>query len=268
VYPQLFHIGNFALPTYGFLVSFGVVVAILLIQHLAKQQGMDPEKVWNLAIIFVFAGIVGAKLLMFIADWDLYTANPKEIFTLSTLQAGGVFSGGVVLAVICGAWYMRRNHMPGLRTADVFAPGLALGHAFGRLGCFSAGCCFGKETTLPWGVVFRNPLAHEVGGVPLGVHVHPTQLYEMIVELLNFAILYWMLKHKKFEGQVVGAYMFIYGVARFFLEFLRGDPGRGQLFGTWMTETQGIAIAMVIAGTILWLRRVPLRRPAELATAR
>ncbi len=268
MYPQLFHIGHFALPTYGFLVSFGVVVAILLIQKLAKEQGMDPDKVWNLAIIFVFAGIVGAKLLMFIAEWDRFVAHPSEIFSLSTLQAGGVFSGGVVLAVICGAWYMRRNHMPGLRTADVFAPGLALGHAFGRLGCFSAGCCFGRETSMPWGVVFHNPLANEIGGVPLGVHVHPTQLYEMIVELLNFAILYWMLKHKRFEGQVVGAYMFIYGVARFFLEFLRGDPGRGQLFGTWMTETQGIALAMVIAGTIIWLRRVPLRRPAELATAR
>jgi phosphatidylglycerol:prolipoprotein diacylglycerol transferase len=268
VYPQLIHIGNFALPTYGFLVSLGVVVAILLIQKLAKAQGMDPDKVWNLAIIFVFAGIVGAKLLMFIAEWDTYAANPREIFTLSTLQAGGVFSGGVVLAVIAGAWYMRRNHMPGLRTADVFAPGLALGHAFGRLGCFSAGCCFGRETTLPWGVVFHNPLAHEVGGVPLGVHVHPTQIYEMLVELANFAILFWMLKHKKFEGQVVGAYMFIYGVARFFLEFLRGDPGRGQLFGTWMSETQGIALAMVIGGTILWLRRVPLRSQAQLAAAR
>ncbi len=268
MYPQLFHIGHFALPTYGFLVSFGVVVAILLIQHLAKQQGMDPEKVWNLAIIFVFAGIVGAKLLMFITEWDRFIAHPSEIVSLSTLQAGGVFSGGVVLAVICGAWYMRRNHMPGLRTADVFAPGLALGHAFGRLGCFSAGCCFGRETNLPWAVVFHNPLANEIGGVPLGVHVHPTQLYEMIVELLNFAVLYWMLKHKKFEGQVVGAYMFIYGVARFFLEFLRGDPGRGQLFGTWMTETQGIALAMVIAGTIIWVRRVPLRRQAQLAPAR
>lgn len=268
MYPQLFHIGNFALPTYGFLVSFGVVVAILLIQRLAKQQGMDPDKVWNLAIIFVFAGIVGAKLLMFIAEWDRFVAHPSEIFSLSTLQAGGVFSGGVVLAVICGAWYMRRNHMPGLRTADVFAPGLALGHAFGRLGCFSAGCCFGRETSLPWGVTFHNPLANEIGGVPLGVPIHPTQLYEMIVELLNFAILYWMLKHKKFEGQVVGAYMFIYGVARFFLEFLRGDPGRGQLFGTWMTETQGIALVMVLAGTVIWLRRVPLRRQAELATAR
>ncbi|HEX8871673.1 MAG TPA: prolipoprotein diacylglyceryl transferase [Candidatus Acidoferrum sp.] len=267
MYPQLVHFGHFVIPTYGFLVSLGVVVAILLIQRLARQQGMDSEKVWNLAIIFVFAGIVGAKLLMFIADWNEYVSHPREIFTLSTLQAGGVFSGGVVLAVICGAWYMRVNHMPGLRTADVFAPGLALGHAFGRLGCFSAGCCFGRETSLPWGVTFHNPLANQIGGVPLGLHIHPTQLYEMIVELANFVFLYWLLKHKKFEGQVVGAYMFIYGVARFFLEFLRGDPGRGQLFGTWMTETQGIAVAMVIAGTIIWLRRVPLRTPA-VATAR
>ncbi|ABF41870.1 prolipoprotein diacylglyceryl transferase [Candidatus Koribacter versatilis Ellin345] len=267
MFPQLVHIGNFSLPTYGFLVSLGVVLAILLIQKLAKQQGMDPDKVWNLAIIFVFAGIVGAKLLMFITEWDRFK-NPQELFSLSTLQAGGVFSGGVVLAVICGAWYMRVNHMPGLRTADVFAPGLALGHAFGRLGCFSAGCCFGKETTLPWGVVFKNPLAHDLSGTPLNVHIHPTQLYEMIVELLNFAFLMWLLKRKRFEGQVVGAYMFIYGVARFFLEFVRGDEGRGVLFGTWLTQTQGIAIAMVIAGTIIWLRRVPLRQQAELAPAR
>jgi len=101
----------------------------------------------------------------------------------------------------------------------------------------------------------------------LGISLHPTQLYEMIVELINFTILYWMVKHKKFEGQVIGAYMFLYGFARFFLEFLRGDPGRGELFGGLLTGTQAIAIVLVIAGGILWLRRVPLRRTVPVGAA-
>jgi phosphatidylglycerol:prolipoprotein diacylglycerol transferase len=162
---------------------------------------------------------------------------------------------------------MRKHHMPMLRTCDVFAPGVALGHVFGRWGCFFAGCCWGKETHAPWAVTFTNPVANQLVGTPLGISLHPTQLYEMIVELINFIILYWMVKHKKFEGQVIGAYMFLYGFARFFLEFLRGDPGRGELFGGLLTGTQAIAIILVIAGGVLWLRRVPLQQTVPMRAA-
>ena len=145
--------------------------------------------------------------------------------------------------------------MPALGTCDAFAPGLALGHAIGRVGCFAAGCCYGKETHHWWGVVFRNPLAHDITGTPLNVPLEPTQLFESAVELANFLFLMWLLKRRKFDGQVFGAFLFIYGVARFFLEYLRDDPGRGSVFGGAMSGTQLIAIGLVLGGGLIWWLR-------------
>ena len=148
---------------------------------------------------------------------------------------------------------MARHKMPPLRTCDAFAPGLALGHAIGRLGCFAAGCCYGKPTQHAWGVVFHNPL----GQAPLGVPLEPTQLIESAVELINFFVLSWFITRKHVDGQVFGTYLILYGVARFFIEFLRDDPGRGQVFGNAMSGTQLIAIILVIVGGLFWLRRAP-----------
>jgi phosphatidylglycerol:prolipoprotein diacylglycerol transferase len=265
VFPRLFHIGHFDMPTYGLLVATGVLVGIYLSAKLSERQGISPEKAWDLGVLAILAAVVGAKVMLIINDWSHYMANPGEIFSLSTLRAGGVYSGGVIAAVAVSVWFIRRNHLPTLRTCDAFAPGLALGHAIGRLGCFAAGCCYGKPTRLPWGVVFTDPLAYFNSGTPLGIPLHPTQIYESIVELINFFILYWLIKRKKFDGQVIGAYLFLYGVARYFLEFVRGDPERGSVFGGLMTGTQLIAIFMVIAGGILWLQRK--RHGAQTATA-
>jgi phosphatidylglycerol---prolipoprotein diacylglyceryl transferase len=267
VFPRLFHIGNFGLPTYGFLVATGVLVGLLIAARLSERQGQDPEKAWNLGILAVLSAIVGAKVLLIINDWSFYSSHPGELFSVSMLQAGGVFYGGLLAAIAVSVWYIRRNQMPVLRTCDAFAPGLALGHAIGRVGCFAAGCCYGKPTNLPWGVTFTNPLAHEFVGTPLNVHIHPTQLYEAAVELINFLILYWLIRHKKFEGQVIGTYVFLYGVARYFLEFVRDDPERGSVFGGLMTGTQLISIILVIAGGLLWLWRRPLPETAIPARA-
>jgi phosphatidylglycerol:prolipoprotein diacylglycerol transferase len=233
---------------------------------MSKQQGLDPEKAWNLGILAVLFAIIGAKLLLFINDWNWYSSHPREIFSLSTWQAGGVFYGGLLGAIAISVWYIRRNNMPVLRTCDAFAPGLALGHAVGRVGCFAAGCCYVKHTDLPWGVTFTNPLAQTISGTPLGIPIHPTQLYESIVELANFFILFWLIRHKKFEGQVIGAYLFLYGVARYFLEFLRDDPERGSVFGGIMTGTQLISVCLVLAGGALWLWRKKIPAPAVART--
>lgn len=258
MFPELFRIGSFMLPTYGFLVAIGVFAGLMLATKLSEGQGLDPEKAWNLGILAILAAILGAKLLMFVLDWKYYAAHPSEIVSFATFQAGGVFYGGLIAAVTASVWYIRRNRMPVLRTSDAFAPGIALGHVFGRFGCFAAGCCFGKPTSLPWGVKFTNPLANQISDTPLGVYVHPTELYEAAVELINFAILFWLLKRKKFEGQVIGAYLFLYGVERFFIEFLRGDPGRGRVFGSALTGTQLISIFLVLIGGLIWLRRSPV----------
>src|SRR5271157_3293082 len=255
MFPQLFHLGRFFLPTYGVLVSTGVLTGLWVSVRNAERLGIDGDKAWNLGILTVLCGIVGAKVLYVINDWSIYKDHLGYIFSLDTLQAGGVFSGGLLAAFAAAAWYVWRNHLPPLGTCDAFAPGLALGHAIGRIGCFAAGCCYGKETHHFWGVVFRNPLANQITGTPLNVPLEPTQLFESAVELTNFFILMWLLKRKKFDGQVVGAYFFLYGVARYFLEFIRDDPGRGSVFGGVMTGTQLIAIGLVITGGLIWWLR-------------
>jgi phosphatidylglycerol:prolipoprotein diacylglycerol transferase len=251
VYPQLLHFGRFFLPTYGFLVSMGVLIGLWISVRNSERLGIDGEKAWNLGILVVLCGIVGSKVLYVINEG----MSLREIFSIETLQAGGVFSGGLIAALLAAAWYLRKHHMPALGTCDAFAPGLALGHAIGRIGCFAAGCCYGKPTHHFWGVVFTNPLAHQVTGTPLNVPLEPTQLFESAVELANFFFLMWLLKRRKFEGQVFGAFMIIYGVARFFLEFIRDDQGRGSVFGGAMTGTQLIAIGLVIGGGIIWWLR-------------
>jgi phosphatidylglycerol---prolipoprotein diacylglyceryl transferase len=255
VLPRLFHLGNFSLPTYGLLVSIGVLLGLWISVRNSEKQGIDPEHAWNLGILVVLCGIVGAKVLYIVNDWTYYAGHPGEIFSFSTLQAGGVFSGGLIGAALAAVWYIRKHHMPSLATWDAFAPGLALGHAIGRVGCFAAGCCYGKPTTHFWGVTFTNPLANAWTGTPLGRALEPTQLFEAAVELVNFFILMWLFKRKKFDGQVLAAYLFLYGVARFFLEYLRDDPGRGSVFGGLMTGTQLIAIGLVITGSFIWWLR-------------
>lgn len=257
--PELFHFGRFFLPTYGLLVATGVLVGLWVSVRNSARQGISPEKAWNLGILVVLAGILGAKVLYILVDWSYYTRHPAEIFSLGTLQAGGVFSGGLLAALLVAAWYIRKHQLPTLATCDAFAPGLALGHAIGRVGCFAAGCCYGKETHTFWGVTFTNPLANLRVGTPLNVPLEPTQLLESAVELANFFILMWLLKRRKFDGQVIGAYLFLYGIARFFLEFLRGDPGRGVVFGGVMSGTQLISIFLVLAGGLLWYVRPALK---------
>jgi phosphatidylglycerol:prolipoprotein diacylglycerol transferase len=268
VFPRLFHFGSFSVPTYGVLVATGVFVGLMMTARIARRQGLDPEKIWNLGILVVLSAIVGAKALMIVNDWGWYMSHPGEIFSLSTLRAGGVFYGGVLAALAVSIYYMRKNRLPWLGTADCFAPGLALGHAIGRVGCFAAGCCWGKPTTHWWGVTFKSPLAAAWVGTPLGVALQPTQLFESAVELVNFFILYWLIKRKTSDGQVIGAYLFLYGFARFFLEFIRNDPDRGSVFGGALSGVQLISIFLVIIGGAFWLRRKPASSKAATSVAR
>lgn len=268
MFPDLIRIGSFHIATYGVMSALGMILGLMVVFRLARLQGLDPEKMWNLGVLVIFAGIVGSKILYIINEWGYSYHSLGDIFSLSTMQAGGVFSGGLVLAIIAAVWYLRRNRIPFLRATDIFAPGLALGHALGRVGCFAAGCCYGRPTSEPWGVIFTNPKAQEITGTPLGVRIHPTQLYEMVAELANFVLLYWLARRKKFEGQIIGLYLFLYGIERFVIEFFRGDGGRGVLFGGALSGTQAISIGLVILGGILWMKRVPLRASVPIAASK
>ena len=243
MFPKLFTIGSFYLPTYGVLVALGFLVGLSVTVKLARKGGLDPEKVTNLAVYVALAGLIGAKLLMIAFDWP-----DIQIFSLSTLQAAGVFQGGLILALVTAFFYIRHNKLPLLPVCDAFAPGVAIGHAIGRLGCFAAGCCWGKECHLPWAVTFKNPEANGLTGVPLNVPLHPAQLYESATEALLFAFLYWRYGRSHAPGQIIGLYLLISSIARFLIEFERFHE---QATAYGLSITQWIAIALAIVGAIL-----------------
>ena len=252
MFPEVFRIGSFFLPTYGLLVAIAFLVALWVTGRLALKAGLHQETVLNLGIYCALAGILGAKVLMIVLDPGVRD-NWREIFSLATLQAAGIFYGGFIAALLMAVFYMRRKRLPVLKTMDVFAPGLALGHAIGRLGCFSAGCCWGLETRLPWAVVFTNPRAKELVGVPLGTPLHPTQLYESLSELAIFALLYWRFLRPHRDGSVISLYLVLYGMARFLVEFVRyHDQQSNPLTGPFSTE-QWISLALAAAGACYWI---------------
>lgn len=248
MWPKLVEHGDFFLPTYGVLVAAAYLAGIWIATRLARKAGLDPDKITNLAIYCAIAGMLGAKLLMFVFDWRLYAENPSEIFSLATLQAAGVYQGGLILALVTAVWYIRSARLPGLLTADVFAPGIALGHAIGRLGCFSAGCCWGQSCDRPWAVTFTKPAAEELTGVPLGVPLHPTQLYEAFAYLVLFGFVIWLFNRPHRQGAVIGWFLVLSSVARFLVEFVRYHD-QGLYAG--LSLTQWISFATLAAG--IWL---------------
>lgn len=250
MFPQLIHIGSFSLPTYGVLVALAFLAALSMASHFAKLRGVSSEKIVNLGVYCALAGMLGAKLLMIALDPDL-RSHPSEIFSMATLQSAGIFFGGFILALVFAFVYMRKQGLPVLATSDIFAPGLAIGHGIGRLGCFAAGCCWGKPTHLPWAVTFTNTNA--TTGVPLGIPLHPTQLYEAFAEGIICLVLVRQLHRTHRDGQVIGLYAVLYGCARFAVEFLREHDASNPLGGPFTLE-QWIALALAAAGVFLILR--------------
>ena len=245
MFPKLISIGSFYIPTYGVLVALGFLAGLGTTLRLARRAGLPPEKVTNLAVYCAMAGIFGAKLFMFLFDLGDYLRNPGQIFTLETLQAAGVFHGGFLAALVFAAIYIRKQQLPVLGTMDIFAPGVAIGQAIGRLGCFAAGCCWGRECSLPWGVRFRSDFASPV---PLDKTLHPVQLYESAADLLVFGLLYRRATQPHPAGQVIGLYMVLYSAARFIIEFFREHEQ--SLVGPF-SLTQWIALAVFAAGVVI-----------------
>ena len=187
MFPKIADLGPVTIHTYGLLLTLAFIAGIWLASANARREGLNPDSIWNMGLIIIFSALVGAKVLLFLSDFSYYSQNPREIFSLSTLRSMGVYYGGLLLALAASAWYLRRNRLPAWRVADLCAPGIALGQAIGRLGCLSAGCCYGRPTTLPWGVTFTSTYAYDNVGVPLNVALHPTQVYESIGAFFLFA---------------------------------------------------------------------------------
>jgi phosphatidylglycerol:prolipoprotein diacylglycerol transferase len=265
MYPELFRIGSFPINTYGVLLALAFLLALIVAAWLAARDGLPRERVYDLGLWMLLAALIGSKVLMLLTE-PVYREHPWQLLSLDFLRSGGVFYGGFLGAVLTGYLLIRRYGLPWWKTADAFAPGIALGLAIGRQGCFAAGCCWGKPTTLPWGVHFTEA-GHEVTGVPtivgqlsetaqqnywaskLGgelapVHLHPTQLYESFAALIIFLFLIWLHRRKRFDGQVILFYALLYGITRFTIEFFRDDP-RGDILG--LTTLTGLSTSQMIS---------------------
>ena len=247
MYPEIFHI--WFLHTYGVLVAAAFLLGLWMAGRLAARAGLNRDAVTNLGIYCALAAIAGAKLMMFVVDFSYYTQHPDEILSWATIQAGGIFYGGLIGALLVAWWYMRKTKLPPWKTADVFAPAIALGHGIGRLGCFSAGCCWGVECHRPWAVTFTNPVANQLVGVPLGKPLHPTQLYEAFAEFAIFGILYWCFARPHAAGGIITLYLMLYSAARFVVEFFRYHE-QGNLLGGPLDTSQWISLALFALGAV------------------
>lgn len=249
MHPILFKIGNISLYTYGLFVALGFLTALGIARLEAARVGENPTQILDLGFYMLIAAIVGARLFYLAVDPDILTESPWAFFQI--WEGGLVFYGGFIAALVTAIFYVRKRRVPFFRIADIFSPGLAAGHAVGRIGCFFAGCCYGKTCDLPWAVVFKNPLSL----APTGVHLHPTQLYSVAGNLLVFGALWFLRKRTRYTGQLFWLYVLFYGLLRSFLELFRGDDYRGFLFDG-VSVAQGIGLVLAAsAAVVLFYRR-------------
>ena len=248
MYPEIISIGGFPIHTYGVMLASALLAALFVAARLAKNDGLPPERIYDLGLWIVIAGLLGSKILLLIVDPD-YRANPMRFFSMDFLRSGGVYYGGF-LGGLAAAWFLIKQYkLPFWKVSDALAPGVALGQAIGRQGCFAAGCCYGKPTNLPWGIQFSEA-GHINTGVPIfdetgaPLHLHPTQLYESFAMLAVFGLLFWLHKRKKFDGQILLTYAGIYALVRFVIEFFRGDF-RGSVFG--LNDEIGVSTSQLIS---------------------
>src|SRR5471030_2065776 len=255
MYPRLFELGPVTVYTYGVLLAAAYLFGLKLAMVRAKARGLDANRVLDLGIYIIISALIGAKLLLLITDFRAFTANPRELLTLA--RSGGVFYGGLILAVAVALIYIRRIGLPLWTTCDVFAPGIALGHVVGRFGCLFAGCCFGKQVAMPhwWTVTFTDPFALANVGTPLGIPLYPTQIFEAGAELLILGVLLWTeRKGKPFAGRTFWLYMLLYAISRFIIEFYRGDErGNVGMFST--SQFISILLAPLAIAMLVYLAR-------------
>jgi phosphatidylglycerol:prolipoprotein diacylglycerol transferase len=253
VHPEFIRFGPLDIHTYGVFVAIGFIVGLAVATRRARREGINPEQIADLGMWLIISGMLGGKLFHIIFFWDDFLYGWRQEGVRS-LREGFVFYGGFIVASLTAVAYTTVKKLPFFRVADVFAPSIALGHAFGRMGCFFNGCCYGKPCSLPWAVTFPPP--HVMAGIP----VHPTEIYEALGNLAIFAGLSAIYRYKRGDGQIWWLYVLSYGVLRFVVEFFRGDYVT-YYFGV-LTLGQLVAMVMIAVAVIalaLLPRRVELR---------
>ncbi len=238
--------GPFTLHTYGLLVAFGFLAGLLVVMRGSKREGLPTEPVLDLAFVAVLAAIVGSRLLYVLFNLREYLAEPLRIFKI--WEGGLVFHGGLLLAIPACLYFVRRTRLPAWATADVFAPGIALGQAIGRIGCFAAGCCYGAPWDPPFCVIYTHPDAL----APLNVPLFPAQLFAFLSGLVIFAVLTAYRPRRHAPGQVFWLYLVLASVARLVEDGFRGIGAKLAVL-PWLSATQAISLGIGIAALLLFL---------------
>lgn len=252
------HVGSFYLPTYGVVLATAYLTGIWLLRRRALREGLPEQKVFDLSLYILAAAILGAKLLLVVVEWKHYTQRPADL--VDVLRSGGVFYGGLIAATVVAIVYMKKHDLPAWRVTDMAAPSVALGEAIGRWGCFFAGCCYGKDWNGPWAVTFHDTFAHDQVGTPLGVELHPTQIYLSLNALVIFFVLQWAWKRRTFDGEIFCLYVLLYAISRGILEIWRGDLVRGfvvrigdQTNPAFLSTSQFIGLLAAAASIVLMI---------------
>ena len=248
-----FRIFGFQIYWYGILAALGFIAAFGTASRRAPRAGLKGDDVFNLAPWIIVGAVLGARLLYVISYWDREFAGQPWI-QIFNMRSGLVYYGGLIGSSLATIIFCRRQKILLWRMADVIAPSIALGHAFGRVGCFMTGCCYGKPTDLPWAVCF--PQDHWTKGVP----VHPTQLYESALNLALYGGLVWIFKRRRFDGQVFAIYLMAYAIIRTITELFRGDYTQFY-FGGIATPGQAVSLGIMAAGLILWWKQRGTKLP-------
>ncbi len=250
MFPKLFELpfklGDFplAIHTYGFFIALGFIVGLWLATREAKKLGIEPKLISDLTFWILIWGLIGSRIVYIIVSWDEYRADPSLFFKI--YKGGLVWYGGFIGALLFTLYYTHKHKLSFFKIADILIPSVSLGHAFGRLGCFSAGCCYGKECARDF--IFSVVFNHPESIAPKGIPRHPVQLYESVGEAIIFLILVLFRTRKRFDGQVLLMYMTLYPILRSLLEILRGDKIRGFVIEPYLSTSQFISIfAIAIA---------------------
>jgi phosphatidylglycerol---prolipoprotein diacylglyceryl transferase len=247
VYPRLFQFGHIAIPTYGALTALALVAALAAAVHFARRLSVDPNKIWTLSLYVILTTLIGARLLVVVAHFGAFRQHPFWVLGLTSLQDWWIAPAAAALGIAAGILYALAEGLSVLRSADALAPAVALAVAINRIGAFVAGLDFGMPTSAPWAVTYTSRIATLWYRTPLGIPLHPVQLYDAAVSLIVFALLAWWLPRRQ-NGELAGAALFLFGLARPLLSVYRADQTRIGL-------SLAICMVAVLAGAALWLER-------------
>ncbi|MEQ9186652.1 MAG: prolipoprotein diacylglyceryl transferase [Cryomorphaceae bacterium] len=251
MHPILIELGNFTIYAYGFMIVVGATLAYFFLSNHAKRQyDIHPDKISTLLVWIFVAAFVGGKVFFYLEEPEVYIDDPSAMW--DDIGNGFVFFGSLLFAVPTTIWFFIRNKWNVWGMLDLLAFTTLIVHAFGRLGCFLAGCCHGLPTHSGWGITFTDPYSQ---AEPLGVPLHPTQLYSFAMLTVIFLTLYFYRAKKQFDGQLFILYVMLYSIGRSMVEVFRGDEARGYVIEGWVTHSQFISFILILAMIALYVWR-------------